>query len=120
LLNVVCPDPVLRRATPTPVYTDQPQHELQAWSDEFIREAFAMSECPDSVECSTALRVGDPGEQIAAYAEEADCDLVVMAWAGSMVPGRAAVVRTLLARARCPLLFVRAQQRGDGTDPETT
>jgi nucleotide-binding universal stress UspA family protein len=112
LLNVLCPEPALRRAPITPVYTDQPQHELGAWADEFLREAFATSECPESVECSTALRVGDPGEQIAAYADEADCDLIVLAWAGSMAQGRAAVVRTLLASARCPLLFVRAEQQG--------
>jgi nucleotide-binding universal stress UspA family protein len=120
LVNVVCPDPALRRAPLAPVYTDQPQHEMPAWADEFFREAFATGACPVSVECSTALRVGDPGERIAAYAEEIDCDLIVMAWAGSMAPGRAAVVRTLLARARCPLLFVRVKQDGGGAVPGTT
>jgi nucleotide-binding universal stress UspA family protein len=118
LLNVVRPDPVLRRAALAPVYTDQPHHELPAWAEELIREAFATAACAESTECSTALRVGDPGEQIAAYAEEADIDLIVMAWAGSMAPGRANVVRTLLASARCPLLFVRAQQHDNGTVSE--
>lgn len=113
LLNVVCPDPALRRAALAPAYTDQPQHELRAWADEFLREAFATSARPESIECSTALRVGDPGDQIAAYAEETDCDLVVMAWAGSMAPGRSAVVRRLLAHTRCPLLFVVAKKNGD-------
>jgi nucleotide-binding universal stress UspA family protein len=119
LLNVVCPDPALRRAPVVPAYTDQPQHELGAWSDEFVREAFATSTCPEGVECLTALRVGDPGEQIAAYAEQADCDLIVLAWAGSMAHGRAAVVRTLLGRAQCPLLFVRAKQHVDAGVPAT-
>lgn len=112
LLNVVCPDPALRRAPLAPLYTDQPQHELPAWADEFIREAFATATQPKNVKCSTALRVGDPGEQIVAYAEEADCDLIVMAWAGSMAPGRSAVVHRLLADARCPLLFVLARRNG--------
>lgn len=116
LLNVVCPDPASRRAPLAPAYTDQPHHELRAWADDFMREAFATAARPESVECSTALRVGDPGEQIAAYAEEADCDLVVMAWAGSMAPGRSAVVRRLLAHTRCPLLFVLAKEHGDETN----
>jgi nucleotide-binding universal stress UspA family protein len=110
LLHVLGDDPAVRRAPVAPPYTDQPQHELAAWTEEFIRESFAAEPRPEKVDCQCALRVGVPGDQIAAYAEEEDCDLIVAAWAGSLVPGRAAVVRTLLERARCPLLFVLASE----------
>jgi hypothetical protein len=39
-----------------------------------------------------------------------------MAWAGSMAPGRSAVVRRLLAHTRCPLLFILAKEHSSEAD----
>jgi nucleotide-binding universal stress UspA family protein len=86
---------------------------MEAWVDEFLRSSFAHAPCPKEVKADVALRFGEPGKEIAAYAEEEDCDLIVAAWGGRITVGRAVVVRTLLERAPCPLLFLRA----GGVDP---
>jgi nucleotide-binding universal stress UspA family protein len=92
----------------THTYEDQSQYEREAWADEFLRSSFAHAPRPPEVRAEVAMRRGDPGSEIAKFAEDDDCDLVVAAWGGRLSPGRARVVRTLLERAPCPLLFLRA------------
>lgn len=106
LLHVV--DVAGRVPLAAPVYADQSQYEMEAWVDEFLRTSFAHAPCPKDVQADVALRFGEPGKEIAAYAEDEDCDLIVAAWGGRISAGRAVVVRALLERAPCPLLFLRA------------
>jgi nucleotide-binding universal stress UspA family protein len=108
LLHIV--DVSGRAPVAAPVYADQSQYELEAWRDEFIRSSFARAPRPTAVQADVALRFGEPGREIAAYASDEDCDLIVAAWGGRITPGRALVVRTLLARAPCPLLFLSADR----------
>ncbi len=96
-----------------PAYYDQSYHELEAWEEEFVRSGFARTRRPPSVRPEVALRSGDPGEQIVAFARDEDCDLIVTAWGGRISRGRARVVTTLLEQAACPLLFLRAQRRSN-------
>jgi len=91
-----------------PVYGDQSQYEMEAWEDEFLRSSFAQVPRPPELKTQVALRRGEPGNEIANFAQDEDCDLIVAAWGGRLSPGRAVVVRALLERAPCPLLFLRA------------
>ncbi|HEX5480836.1 MAG TPA: universal stress protein, partial [Dehalococcoidia bacterium] len=109
MLHVVDEDPSAARVRATPRYSDQSHHELEAWRTEFQRRGFASTHRPKALRSEAVLRVGDPATVIADYANEQDCDLIVSAWGGSLSPGRAKVVRALLSRARCPLLFLRAE-----------
>ena len=108
MLHVVSGSPLADRRHAAPVYSDQYHHELEAWQDEFARAGFARSARPAGVPVEVALRTGDPHVAIADFARKEDCDLIVAAWGGRLSPGRAAVVRALLAAAPCPLLFLRA------------
>jgi nucleotide-binding universal stress UspA family protein len=94
-----------------PAYGDQSQYEMEAWEDEFLRSSFARAPRPAELKAQVALRCGEPGNEIANFAQDEDCDLIVAAWGGRLSPGRAVVIRTLLERAPCPLLFLRAGPR---------
>jgi nucleotide-binding universal stress UspA family protein len=85
-----------------PLFTDQPQHETDAWAKEFVARY-----CPRGLRSvRLALRVGSPEAAILAAAEETGADLVVLGWNQRLVPGRAAVVRALLEHGTFPLLLI--------------
>jgi nucleotide-binding universal stress UspA family protein len=109
LLHVVC-EPAQAREPAISRYSDQIHHEMEAWSDEFMRRGLAREPGDRPYTTDVALRCGDPGEEIVRYARDEDCDVIIAAWGGSLSPGRARVVRTLLAQAPCPLLFLRADR----------
>ncbi len=106
MLHIVDSSPETARAPASPVFLDDPRHELEAWQDEFLRSSFALAGMPRNANMVVALRVGDPGEEIVRYAAESDCDLLIASWKGRLSPGRARVVQMLLERATYPLLFV--------------
>jgi nucleotide-binding universal stress UspA family protein len=108
MLHVVSEDLTVPRPHAAPAYSDQYHYELEAWQEEFKRAGFARSRRPAGVKVQVALRCGDPGPVIAEFAASEDCDLIVAAWGGRLSPGRAAVIRALLAEVPCPLLFLRA------------
>jgi nucleotide-binding universal stress UspA family protein len=83
-----------------PRFDDQPQHEADAWSEEFLARY-----CPD---CDVRFeqRVGIPGEHVLGVAEETDADLIALGWSRNLSPGRAQVVREALDRSRVPVLLV--------------
>jgi len=114
MLHVLPDRPELARATVAPRYADQSHYEFEAWEDEFIRSSFARSARPPEVRAEVCLCSGDPGVEIARFAREEDCDLIVAAWGGRLSPGRAHVVRTLLREAVCPILLLRARASGAG------
>jgi nucleotide-binding universal stress UspA family protein len=92
-----------------PLFTDQPQHETDAWAAEFVARY-----CPRGLRSvRLALRVGSPDAAILAAAEETAADLVVLGWNQRLVPGRAAVVRSLLARGTFPLLLIPTVRNDD-------
>jgi nucleotide-binding universal stress UspA family protein len=108
LLHIIDARPGTARAPASPSYLDQGPYEMEAWREEFLRGSFAMTRAPRSVQTEVALRVGDPGKEIARFAAQRDCDLILAAWSGKLHPGRARVVSTLLQNSPCPLLFLRA------------
>ncbi len=85
-----------------PAFTDQPQHDRPAWEGEFLPR-----HCPWGVGLvDLVTRVGRPEEVVPAVAWEYGSDLVVLGWSRRLAPGRARLVRALLARSPAPVALV--------------
>lgn len=85
-----------------PAFTDQVQHETEGWSREFLARYCRELEGEVRLE----LRVGEPGQSVADVARETNVDLVALVWSQDLSPGRAALVREVLARSVVPVLLV--------------
>jgi nucleotide-binding universal stress UspA family protein len=85
-----------------PSFDDQTQHETDAWVNEFVARY-----CPPGLDSlKIELRVGVPAEHVLDVAEQARVDLIALGWAQDLRPGRAAVVREVVACSRIPVLLV--------------
>jgi nucleotide-binding universal stress UspA family protein len=85
-----------------PTFTDQPQHERQAWAREFLTRY-----CPWGIgHVRLETRVGSSEELVPLVAGETEADLIVLGWAQELAEGRAPVVRAALARGRAPVMLV--------------
>ncbi|HVD01950.1 MAG TPA: universal stress protein [Candidatus Dormibacteraeota bacterium] len=84
-----------------PLFTEQPQHEVDAWVGEFVRRY-----CHYLGRVRVELRAGVPAEQLLSVAEEIEADAVVLGWGQRLATGRAAVVRNALAGSRLPVILV--------------
>jgi nucleotide-binding universal stress UspA family protein len=85
-----------------PAFTDQPQHEHEAWAREFLARY-----CPWGIGAvSLERRVGRTDELVPQVAEQAHCDLIALGWAQALAPGRAPVIRATLERSRVPVMLV--------------
>jgi nucleotide-binding universal stress UspA family protein len=85
-----------------PAYSDQPQHEWEAFSHEFLAR---YSRWPfERVQLET--RVGRPDQIILPVAQETNCDLIALAWAQELAPGRASIVRETVGQGGIPVLLV--------------
>jgi nucleotide-binding universal stress UspA family protein len=85
-----------------PAFSDQPQHEWEAYGREFLAR---YSLWPfDHVRFVT--RVGHADQHILPVAQETNCDLIALAWMQELAPGRAMIVRETLRRGRIPILLV--------------
>jgi nucleotide-binding universal stress UspA family protein len=85
-----------------PPFADQVQHETSAWADEFLARYSTLARERIRLE----LRYGDAPGEVSAVAARVAADLVVLAWAQSLDGDHAAVVRTVLAQDRIPVLLV--------------
>jgi len=89
-------------AASLPAFTDQPQHEADAWREEFVARY-----CRWGIgKVSVHIRVGRREDEIVGAAVELDADLVAIGWAQRLAAGRAPVVRELLERGRTPVLLI--------------
>jgi hypothetical protein len=105
-------------AASLPSFTDQPQHEGAAWAQEFLARY-----CPWGVGLvHLETRVGTSAAVVPAVAEERGCDLIALGWSQDLAPGRAAVVRAALERARVPVMLVPvvATTAGERSEPAAT
>ena len=92
-----------------PAFTDQPQHEVAAWTREFIQRY-----CPWGVGAvRLETRIGRVGELVPAVAEECGCDLIALGWSRRLSAGRAPVVQETLGRSRLPVLLVPVELTRD-------
>jgi nucleotide-binding universal stress UspA family protein len=83
-----------------PSFTDQPQHEVEAWTNEFRRRY-----C-DHTGVRLEVRMGVPRDRVLAFADEMQADAIILAWSQRLVAERAALVRSVLARSRIPVILV--------------
>lgn len=86
-----------------PPFGDQPQHEAPAWRAEFKARG---GPGVDTREARVETRIGAPADSIVDAARELDADLIVLGWAQDLSPGRADVVRSVLARSTAPVLLL--------------
>lgn len=84
-----------------PAFLDQTHHDLDAWGREFLARHRVTEPTPRIV-----LRAGTPGRSVLEVAGTESADLIVVGWSQDLSPGRAAVVRALLAEAHVPVLLV--------------
>ncbi|HUP31924.1 MAG TPA: universal stress protein [Gaiellaceae bacterium] len=84
-----------------PPFTDQPQHELEAWRHEFLARY-----CPHGEGARLDVRVGSPGEHVLDVAAAEDVSLIALGWAQDLGRGHAVVVQEVLGRSAVPVLLV--------------
>ncbi len=85
-----------------PSFTDQPQHEMAAWAQEFIHRY-----CPWGIgDVQLETRIGRIGELVPIVAEQCSCDLIALGWSQQLAHGRAPVVQETLQRSHLPVLLV--------------
>lgn len=84
-----------------PPFSDQPQHEPEAWRHEFLAR---YAPRPERVQLET--RVGLPAGLVHTVAQETGADLIALAWSQNMAPGRATVVRAVLEQSDVSVLLV--------------
>ncbi len=92
-LHVFVPDEV-------PRFWDQAAHEHESWALEFAARWCALPRV------EVRLRAGAPPDTVVEVAAEEEVDLIALAWSQDLSPGRAEVVREVLAHATVPVLLV--------------
>ena len=90
-----------------PPFTDQPQHEVKAWTDEFRRRYF------DHPEVRLEVRIGVPRQRVLTFAEEIQADAIMLAWSQRLVAQRAVLVRSVLEHSRIPVILIPITRRRD-------
>jgi len=90
-----------------PAFLDQAHHALDAWGHEFLARHAVTEPAPRIV-----LRAGTPGRNVLEVAGTEAADLIVLGWSQDLSPGRAEVVRLLLADADVPVLLVPVEPAG--------
>lgn len=91
-----------------PPFSDQVQHESEAWASEFLAR---YTSCGG---VRLEMRVGVPGEHVLGVAAKTGADLIALGWSRDLAPGRAQVVREVLDRSTVPVLLVALRnERGD-------
>jgi nucleotide-binding universal stress UspA family protein len=88
-----------------PAFSDQPQHE---W-DSFGREFLARYSPWPVAQVQLETRVGRPEQYILPVARETKCDVIALAWAQELAPGRANIVRDTLRDGTIPIVLVPAK-----------
>jgi hypothetical protein len=82
-----------------PRYLDVAGHELESWRHEFLTRHGRPGQRLD-------LRTGPVWQAVLACAIEQEADLIVLAWAQHLAPGRAAVIRQALDNPTLPILLL--------------
>jgi nucleotide-binding universal stress UspA family protein len=89
-----------------PSFTDQPQHEHDAWAREFLKR-----HCPWEVgRLRLEVRMGKSEDVIPRMVRQTAVDLVAVGWGQEIGEGRAPVVRALLTHGRTPVMLVPAEE----------
>jgi nucleotide-binding universal stress UspA family protein len=85
-----------------PGFSDQPQHEHEAWSREFLRRY-----CPWGIgDLQLEVRTGNAEQLVPAVAAKAAVDIIALGWSQDLAKNRAPIVRATLAHGRVPVMLV--------------
>ena len=84
-----------------PLFSDQRQHELEAWTQEFLRR-----HCPHPGRVRLEVRMGVPGQHVLKVVEDTHADMLALGWSQDLGTGHAAVVREVLERSSVPVLLI--------------
>lgn len=95
VLHVCAPDAA-------PRFSEQPQHETQSWSREFLSRYWPAPARRARLE----LRMGEPADAVLDTMTRLAADLVVVAWGRSLDAGRAEIVRRVLGHEHVPVLLL--------------
>jgi len=91
-----------------PLYVDQPHHEWQAFSQEFLeRFVSTFGRCPAEVRAQFHLGAGEPASEILRIAAELASELLVLVWHGDLSERHGSVFREVVRNAPCPVLVLR-------------
>ena len=96
-----------------PRFSDQPQHEVEAWMREFLARSFPR---PGA---QLHTRRGWASAAILEVASEQEADMIALGWRQDLSAGRAAVVRELLSRTTVPILLVPMAQEPAASSADT-
>lgn len=84
-----------------PSFTDQIQHETNAYAREFLARHVL-----DAPQARLELRIGIPAAEVLTAVEEFHPDLVAVGWPQLDDPSRGAVAREILDRSPVPILLL--------------
>jgi nucleotide-binding universal stress UspA family protein len=88
-----------------PSFSDQVQHETEAYSREFLARYL-----PGAPEARLVLRVAVPADEILTAAASTEPDLLAMGWSQTDHPARGLVVHDILARSHVPMLLAALER----------
>lgn len=88
--------------TSIPYFSDQPQHETAAFSDEFLARYCDRARDHARLE----LRVGVPADQVLEVTAGLAADLVALGWSQRLESGHARVVRRFVEHAAVPVILM--------------
>lgn len=104
-----------------PRYVDQAQHEWPAWGAEVIERLGGIcAQIPPGLTVQMYLASGEVGHAIVQFAVEHNADAIVLARRSHLEPGRAKVLRAVLAQTPVPVLLVGADVGGSRGDRKKT
>lgn len=95
-----------------PLFNDQPHHELEAWTREFLQR-----HVPNPERVRLEVRVGVPGHHVLQVTRELEADLIALGWSQRLGRGHAAVVREVLERSPVPVLLVPVSSKAASDPP---
>lgn len=113
LLHIYCEkqEPIKEKGGLTaPYYVDYPQHEWPSWSKEFLKRFTPIMKNHNHIKTSLCIAKGDPGDEIAAFAEKNNNDFIAMAWHGTMSEFRAITLKKILSKSCCPIMLIRIKE----------
>jgi nucleotide-binding universal stress UspA family protein len=84
-----------------PAFSDQPGHETEAWTQEFLQRWL-----PGHGDVTLETRVGRAADTVRTVVHEVDADIVALGWKQDLSPGRASIVTTLLTASDVPVVLL--------------
>jgi nucleotide-binding universal stress UspA family protein len=121
LLYVVTPQiprRVERSSLEVPMYVDQAQ-EWSAWADSTIERYRHETRCGASLRTRLFLRVGNPAQEIIRFAHEQGEDAIVLVRRSHLEYGHGAILRTVLAQTRWPVIVAPDCERKSASVKES-